>query len=270
MSLVNFPAICGATIPCEGAVIAALGIVVGVFSIISVMTAMGVMRNSIEKGMSQLQVNTFQIQKFPQGFDGGHEARMRLRNRKDITYEQALLVRDRTSLAEAVGIESWQFGKIAFWEGNKTNPNVQIAGETPDGIITNDWVVAEGRGLWDGVRNHQAANAMKAMTIGDRAFFYHSSCEEPGIAGIVEVARAASPDATQFDPASKYFDPKATSQNPRWFNVEVKFISKTRLVGIKELRNYPELASLRILQTGNRLSITPVDPAEWVFIMGIL
>jgi putative ABC transport system permease protein len=124
-----------------------LGIVVGVFSIIAVMTAMGVMRNSIEKGMSQLQVNTFQIQKFPQGFDGGHEARMRLRNRKDITYEQALLVKERTTLAEAVGIESWQFGKIAFWEANKTNPNVQIAGENPEGITTNDWVVAEGRGL---------------------------------------------------------------------------------------------------------------------------
>jgi putative ABC transport system permease protein len=124
-----------------------LGIVVGVFSIIAVMTAMGVMRNSIEKGMSQLQVNTFQIQKYPSGFDGGHEARMRLRNRKDITYEQALLVKERTTLAEAVGIESWQFGKIAFWEGNKTNPNVQIAGENPEGLITNDWVVAEGRGL---------------------------------------------------------------------------------------------------------------------------
>jgi putative ABC transport system permease protein len=72
---------------------------------------------------------------------------MRLRNRKDITYEQALLVRERTTLAEAIGIESWQFGKIAFWNGNKTNPNIQIAGENPDGLITNDFVVAAGRGL---------------------------------------------------------------------------------------------------------------------------
>jgi len=124
-----------------------LGIVVGVFSIVAVMTAMGVMRNSIEKGMSQLQANTFQIQKYPSGFDGGHEARMRLRNRKDITYEQALQVRDKATYAEAVGLESWQFGRIAFWEGNKTNPNVQVAGENPEGLITNDWVVAEGRGL---------------------------------------------------------------------------------------------------------------------------
>ena len=124
---------------------------------------------------------------------------------------------------------------------------------------------------WYGVRNYQARNFMRdQMRVGDPVFFYHSSCSEPGIAGIAEVCKLAYPDTTQFDPTSKYFDPKATSQNPRWFNVEVKFIKKTRLVGIKELRSYPELSSLRILQTGNRLSITPVDPSEWQFIMGIL
>ena len=124
---------------------------------------------------------------------------------------------------------------------------------------------------WYGVRNYQARNFMRdQMRVGDPVFFYHSSCSEPGIAGIAEVCKLAYPDTTQFDPTSKYFDPKATSQNPRWFNVEVKFIKKTRLVGIKELRSYPDLSSLRILQTGNRLSITPVDPSEWQFIMGIL
>jgi predicted RNA-binding protein with PUA-like domain len=124
---------------------------------------------------------------------------------------------------------------------------------------------------WYGVRNYQARNFMRdQMSVGDPVFFYHSSCSEPGIAGIAEVCKLAYPDTTQFDPTSKYFDPKATSHNPRWFNVEVKFIKKTRLVGIKELRSYPELSSLRILQTGNRLSITPVDPSEWQFIMGIL
>jgi len=124
---------------------------------------------------------------------------------------------------------------------------------------------------WYGVRNYQARNFMRdQMSVGDPVFFYHSSCSEPGIAGIAEVCKLAYPDATQFDPTSKYFDPKATSQSPRWFNVEVKFIKKTRLVGIKELRNYSDLSSLRILQTGNRLSITPVDPSEWQFIMGIL
>ena len=124
---------------------------------------------------------------------------------------------------------------------------------------------------WYGVRNYQARNFMRdQMSVGDPVFFYHSSCSEPGIAGIAEVCKLAYPDATQFDPTSKYFDPKATSQNPRWFNVEVKFIKKTRLVGIKELRSYSDLSSLRILQTGNRLSITPIDPSEWQFIIGIL
>jgi predicted RNA-binding protein with PUA-like domain len=124
---------------------------------------------------------------------------------------------------------------------------------------------------WYGVRNYQARNFMRdQMRVGDGIFFYHSSCPEPGIAGIAEVSTLAYSDATQFDPASKYFDPKATSQKPRWFNVDVKFIRKTRLVSIKELRSRPELANMRILQTGNRLSITPVDPAEWHFIMQII
>lgn len=124
---------------------------------------------------------------------------------------------------------------------------------------------------WYGVRNYQARNFMRdQMRVGDQVFFYHSSCEQPGIVGIAEVCKRAYPDATQFDAGNKYFDPKATPENPRWFNVDVQFVKRTRLVGIKELRSYPELASLRILQKGSRLSITPVDPAEWKFIMVIL
>ena len=124
---------------------------------------------------------------------------------------------------------------------------------------------------WYGVRNYQARNFMRdQMRVGDQVFFYHSSCEQPGIVGIAEVCKRAYPDATQFDAGNKYFDPKATPENPRWFNVDVQFVKKPRLVGIKALRSYPELASLRILQKGSRLSITPVDPAEWKFIMGIL
>jgi predicted RNA-binding protein with PUA-like domain len=124
---------------------------------------------------------------------------------------------------------------------------------------------------WYGVRNYQARNFMRdQMRVGDGVFFYHSSCKQPGIAGIAEVSKLAYPDATQFDPGSKYFDSKATPQSPRWFNVDVRLVKKTRLVSIKELRGYPELATLRILQKGSRLSITPVDPAEWNFIMGIL
>ena len=120
---------------------------------------------------------------------------------------------------------------------------------------------------WWGVRNYQARNFMRdQMSVGDKVFFYHSSCPEPGIAGIADVVKRAYPDRTQFDPESHYFDPKATPENPRWVNVDVRIVKKTRLVGIAELRAEPKLANMRILQRGNRLSITPVDPAEWKFI----
>ena len=124
---------------------------------------------------------------------------------------------------------------------------------------------------WFGIRNYQSRNFMRnQMLSGDRVFFYHSCCVQPGIVGIAEVTQPAYPDATQFDVTSRYYDLKATPQNPRWFNVEITFIKKTRLVTIKELRQYPELIRMRVLQQGNRLSITPVDPAEWKFITGIL
>ena len=120
---------------------------------------------------------------------------------------------------------------------------------------------------WDGVRSYQARNFMRnQMQIGDLAFFYHSSCPQPGIAGIVQISRLAYPDTTQFDPKSKYFDPKSSKENPRWFNVEVTLLEKTRLLPLQELRIYPELDRMRALQKGNRLSITPVDPSEWKFI----
>ncbi|MGB2959245.1 MAG: ABC transporter permease [Bacteroidota bacterium] len=120
-----------------------LGIVVGVFSIISVMTAVGVLRNSIEEGLSQLGVNTFQVQKYP-NFRSGN---MRIRNRRDITYDQALRVHERATLAEAVGIEAWRYGRLFVWGREKTNPNVALAGENIEGLYTNDWQVEVGRGL---------------------------------------------------------------------------------------------------------------------------
>ena len=124
---------------------------------------------------------------------------------------------------------------------------------------------------WYGVRNYQARNFMRdQMKVGDKVLFYHSNCEEPGIAGLAEVSALAYPDETQFDPKNKYFDPKATRETPRWMNVDVKLAKKTRLVSIKELRSHPELANMRILQKGNRLSITPVDPKEYNFILGLL
>lgn len=121
---------------------------------------------------------------------------------------------------------------------------------------------------WGGVRNYQARNFMRdQMRVGDRAFFYHSNCEDPGIVGIVEVAAPAHPDETQFDRKSKYYDAASRRDAPRWLNVDVKFVKKTRLIPLEELRAHKRLAGMRILQRGNRLSITPVDPAEWNYIM---
>ena len=124
---------------------------------------------------------------------------------------------------------------------------------------------------WTGVRNYQARNFMRdGMKAGDRGFFYHSSCEEPGIAGIVEVAKGAYPDETQFDRKTKYYDAAATQDEPRWFNVDLKFLKKTRVVSIAELRAHKPLDRMQILQRGNRLSITPVTAAEWKYILGLL
>ncbi len=117
---------------------------------------------------------------------------------------------------------------------------------------------------WTGVRNYQARNFMRdEMRPGDGVLFYHSSCAEPGVAGLAQVAGASYPDPTQFDPANKYFDPKATPAAPRWMMVDVKLVRKTRLLPLAEMRQAPELATMRVLQRGNRLSITPLTPAEW-------
>jgi predicted RNA-binding protein with PUA-like domain len=124
---------------------------------------------------------------------------------------------------------------------------------------------------WTGVRNYQARNFMRdSMQKGDRGFFYHSSCEIPGIAGLVEIAKAAYPDETQFDRKTKYYDAAATADNPRWFNVDLKFVKKTRVVSLDELRANKALKSMRLLQRGNRLSITPVTTAEWNAVMKML
>ena len=117
---------------------------------------------------------------------------------------------------------------------------------------------------WTGVRNYQARNFMRDdMQVGDGVLFYHSSCPEPGIAGLAEVCSAAYPDATQFDPESHYFDPKSKADAPRWLHVDVRWRETTRLLSLKEMREAPELASMQVLQRGNRLSITPVTPTEW-------
>jgi len=120
---------------------------------------------------------------------------------------------------------------------------------------------------WTGVRNYQARNFMRdAMKKGDGVLFYHSSCAEPGIAGLAEVASASYPDSTQFDRKSKYFDPAAKKDAPRWMLVDVRALRRTRLVSIAELREHKVLADMAVLRRGNRLSITPVTPAEWRYI----
>jgi predicted RNA-binding protein with PUA-like domain len=127
------------------------------------------------------------------------------------------------------------------------------------------------RTAWTGVRNYQARNFMRdAMRVGDRGFFYHSSCEEPGIVGIVEVCREAYPDETQFDRSSRYFDPAASRAEPRWYNVDVRLVRRTRLVALAELRAQPALADMPLLRRGNRLSITPVTAAQWRCIMRLV
>ena len=120
---------------------------------------------------------------------------------------------------------------------------------------------------WGGVRNYQARNFMRdQMKVGDKAFFYHSNCDEPGITGIVEVSAPAHPDETQFDRKSPYYDEKSKREEPRWVNVDLKFVKRTPLVSLAELRKHKKLEKMRLLQPGNRLSITPVDPQEWEFI----
>ncbi len=143
--------------------------------------------------------------------------------------------------------------------------NYWLMKSEPDEFSIDDLVAARGQTTpWVGVRNYQARNYMRdGMRLRDRAFFYHSSCPEPGIAGIVEIAALAYPDATQFDPKSAYFDPKATQEAPRWLHVDVKLVRKTRLVGLPELRSTRGLDRMVTLQRGNRLSITPVTPGEW-------
>lgn len=140
----------------------------------------------------------------------------------------------------------------------------------PDEVSIDD-AIRNGAAPWFGVRNYQARNFMRdQMQVGDGVLFYHSSCAEPGIAGLAEVASTAYPDETQFDEKSKYFDPKATRENPRWILVDVKGVRKTKLLSLTEMRALPQLASMVVLQKGSRLSITPVTAEEWKAVLKLL
>ena len=135
----------------------------------------------------------------------------------------------------------------------------------PEEFSIDDLVKAKNQTVpWFGVRNYLARNFMRdQMKLGDEVLFYHSSCPEPGIAGLAKIASAAYPDETQWDRKSKYFDPKATRETPRWMLVDVKLVKKTKLLSLPEMREQTSLASMVTLQRGNRLSITPVTPAEF-------
>jgi predicted RNA-binding protein with PUA-like domain len=143
--------------------------------------------------------------------------------------------------------------------------NYWLMKSEPDDVSIDDLARAPRQTVaWTGVRNYQARNFMRdAFRVGDGVLFYHSSCPEPGIAGSAEVVSGAQPDETQFDPASPYHDPASKHDAPRWLGVDVRLVRKTRLLSLAEMRAAPELATMRVLQRGNRLSITPVSPAEW-------
>jgi predicted RNA-binding protein with PUA-like domain len=142
----------------------------------------------------------------------------------------------------------------------------------PSEFSIDDLVKAKSQTVpWFGVRNYLARNFMRdQMKLGDDVLFYHSSCPEPGIAGLAKVSSPSYPDPTQFDKNSKYFDVKATLETPRWMLVDVQLVKKTRLLSLADMRENPKLEEMIILQRGNRLSITPVKANEWKIIAKLL
>lgn len=135
-------------------------------------------------------------------------------------------------------------------------------------VFSIDDLAKKKRSLWDGVRNYQARNFMREMKLGDMVFFYHSSCPEPGIVGVMEIVKEAYPDPTQFEPESPYYDPKSSRDNPRWSGVDVGFKQQLKAVlSLTELKAMPALAELALVRPGNRLSVMPVDAKEWAAIL---
>ncbi len=142
----------------------------------------------------------------------------------------------------------------------------------PDTFSIDNLAAATGKtSCWDGVRNYQARNFMRdQMQVGDQAFFYHSSCATPGIAGIVTITKAGYPDHTQFDARHDHYDADSKPEAPRWYMVDVRLQRKfKRVVTLDELRPHADkqLKDMAILKRGNRLSVTPVSKQEWDFIV---
>jgi predicted RNA-binding protein with PUA-like domain len=151
-------------------------------------------------------------------------------------------------------------------------PNYWLMKSEPDEVSIDDLARApQGTLPWTGVRNYQARNFMRdAMRPGDGVLFYHSSCPEPGVAGLARVVGRLAPDSTQFDAASPYHDPKSPHERPRWLQIDVALVRKTCLLSLAALRAAPQLATMQVLRRGNRLSITPVTPEEWQAVMALL
>jgi len=122
---------------------------------------------------------------------------------------------------------------------------------------------------WDGIRNYQVRNFFRdQMQVGEQAFFYHSNCKEPGIVGTMEIMSKAYPDHTAFDPSEKYFDSKSDPENPRWLMVDVRYIRHLdRMITLGELRQQKQIADMKLLQRGNRLSVLPLSKMEWQYIL---
>lgn len=140
----------------------------------------------------------------------------------------------------------------------------------PDAYSIDD-LQRDGREKWDGIRNYQARNIMRDdMKIGDEIFFYHSSCEQPGIVGIAKVASEPYPDPTQFDKRSRYCDTKSDKENPRWCVIDVEFVRKTkRNVTLTEIKAQKSLEDMILARKGNRLSIMPVSKKHWNKILSL-
>ena len=140
----------------------------------------------------------------------------------------------------------------------------------PD-VYSIDTLKADGTTHWEGVRNYQARNFMRdQMKIGDKVLFYHSNAKPPGIVGLAEVCKEAHPDFFAWDPKSKYFDPKASEDNPIWQMVDVKVVRKfDSMISLDDLKTYPELDGLLVTRKGSRLSVQPVEKHHYDFIVSL-
>lgn len=160
---------------------------------------------------------------------------------------------------------------MGTWNSNGVNMNYWLLKTEPTTFgINNLERAAKQTTHWEGVRNYQARNFLRTMQKGDQAFFYHSNCKTPGIVGVVEIIKEAYPDQTAFDPESPYYDPKSSTENPRWYRVDIKLIEvSNEIITLETLKSQPLLENLALVKRGSRLSVMPVSVKEWKIIMSL-